>query len=215
MNQTTFLFQVLTNQTQDEFLTIYFEAQFHGALICAPMGRDLIASAFTIYDDYKNLTENQWLHISCSFDQQSVNATLYQQDTIANKDYKYSAERNNNYMAVNDSLIVLIGNSRLMTQGHAGLVVRDVRMWNRKRTYQEIKEWRFNQLDPRSYVGLSSYPLMTYIRFTEANFKEFNFASIVSESGASPLVTFKDIDILSQPGLTICPLGTQFDIERM
>ncbi len=115
MNQTTFLFQVLTNQTQDEFLTIYFEAQFHGALICAPMGRDLIASAFTIYDDYKNLTENQWLHISCSFDQQSVNATLYQQDTIANKDYKYSAERNNNYMAVNDTLIVFIGNSRLMT----------------------------------------------------------------------------------------------------
>ena len=88
-------------------------------------------------------------------------------------------------------------------------------MWNYKRTYQDIKEWRHNQIDPRSFVGRAIYPLMTYIRFTEANFKEFNFASIIPDSGAKSSLSFKDIDIVSQPGLSICPLGTQFDIERM
>lgn len=180
------------------------------------MGRDLIASAFSVYDDYRNLTENQWLHISCSFDQDAVNATLFQQDTIANKEFTYGVVRPNKYVARNETLIVYIGNSRLLTQGVAGLVVKEVRMWNYKRSMAEIREWRYNQIDPRSVANkVNTYPLISYIRFTEANFKEFNFASIIPQSGASPLVTFKDIDILAQPGLTLCPLATQYDAEKM
>jgi len=52
--------------------------------------------------------------------------------------------RPNKYVARNETLIVYIGNSRLLTQGVAGLVVKEVRMWNYKRSMAEIREWRYN-----------------------------------------------------------------------
>jgi len=58
------------------------------------------------------------------------------------------------------------------------------------------------------------FPLLTYIRFSEGNFKEFNFASIVPASGANPNVSFRNIKVVSTSGLTICPIGTFYDLER-
>lgn len=59
------------------------------------------------------------------------------------------------------------------------------------------------------------FPLISYVRFAEANFKEYNFASIVPSSGALPNISFKNVEILSVGGLTICPLGTYYDYEEI
>jgi len=59
------------------------------------------------------------------------------------------------------------------------------------------------------------FPLLTYIRFSEGNFKEFNFASIIPASGADPSISFRNIQVMSTNGLTICPIGTFYDQERL
>ena len=58
--------------------------------------------------------------------------------------------------------------------------MKELRLWSYKRTTQQIRDWRYQQIDPR-VLGSNSglFPLLTYVRFSEANFKEFNFASIV------------------------------------
>jgi len=82
-----------------------------------------------------------------------------------------------------------VGNSRNSQHGMEGLVIKELRLWSYKRSYIELRDWRFQQVDPRQLAyqrGL--FPLLTYIRFSEANFKEFNFASIIPDSGVEARV---------------------------
>jgi len=116
----------------------------------------------------------------------------------------------------NQSIEMYIGNSKVGGQGIPGLVVKELRLWSYKRSSQEIRDWRYQQIDPR-VLGSNSglFPLLTYVRFSEANFKEFNFASIVPQSGAKTNVLFRDIEVISTNGLTICPFGTFYDRETL
>ena len=95
MNETTFLFQLLTNKTNEEFLAIYFDASYYSALICAPIGRDLIVAPFIVYTDFTDnpMIYKYWIHLSCSFDQFNINSTLFQHDSTIQNEWFYSANR--------------------------------------------------------------------------------------------------------------------------
>ena len=105
----------MTNSTNQEFLAIYYDSSYYAALICAPLGRDLIVAPFMVYKDYtaNPLISKYWLHIVCSFDNMSVNSTLYQHDATVYNEWEYSVNRSLPVRVTDQTIEMYIGNNKV------------------------------------------------------------------------------------------------------
>lgn len=80
--------------------------------------------------------------------------------------------------------------------------MKEVRVWPFKRSYLDIQEFRYRQINPNSLSGNNR--LLAYLRLTEAGYHEYDFAN--AANALVPAHT-KDQDINYTPdsGVTVCP----------
>ena len=106
-----------------------------------------------------------------------------------------------------DKFNVIVGNTNAYNRGTPSLFVKEVRVWPYKRAYSDIQDWRYRQIDPKSFA--SSYKLLAYLRLTEGGYSEYNFASAANSSVAST-VTSNAITYASNQEIIICPQQTYY-----